>query len=40
VTLIEWAEKAEPYLPPETLTVSIRIIDETKRELSFSREPW
>lgn len=40
VTLIEWAEKAEPYLPPETLSVSMRIIDETKRELSFSREPW
>jgi len=39
VTLIEWAEKAEPYLPPETLSVSMRIVDETRREVRFSREP-
>lgn len=31
VTLIEWAEKAKPYLPPDTVTVSIEIVDETKR---------
>lgn len=38
VTLIEWAEKAEPYLPPETITVSIEIIDENRRAVSISPE--
>jgi tRNA threonylcarbamoyladenosine biosynthesis protein TsaE len=38
VTLIEWAEKAEPYLPPETVTVSIEIIDEKRRAVSISPE--
>jgi tRNA threonylcarbamoyladenosine biosynthesis protein TsaE len=38
VTLIEWAEKAEPYLPRETVTVSIEIIDEKRRAVSISPE--
>ena len=35
ITVIEWAEKAEGLLPESSLTVSIKVLDETRRRLVF-----
>lgn len=35
VTLIEWAEKIIPFLPPEYLEVNFQWLDQNTRELTF-----
>ncbi len=38
VSAVEWAERAEEILPPETLRITIEFIDETSRR--FLIEWW
>lgn len=33
VTVIEWSENISDYLPDNTITITIKILDETKREI-------
>lgn len=35
ISLIEWSERAEDYLPSRRLCVRIHTVDETSREFSF-----
>jgi tRNA threonylcarbamoyladenosine biosynthesis protein TsaE len=36
VTLIEWAEKAVDWLPPQHISVCIKVLSETQREIQLS----
>ncbi|NJO06601.1 MAG: tRNA (adenosine(37)-N6)-threonylcarbamoyltransferase complex ATPase subunit type 1 TsaE [Chloroflexaceae bacterium] len=36
ICLIEWARRAEAYLPREYLAVELRYLDETKRRMRFT----
>jgi len=36
VTLIEWAEKMMGWLPPQRLSIHIKILSESQREIQFS----
>jgi tRNA threonylcarbamoyladenosine biosynthesis protein TsaE len=38
VAVIEWAEKVKEILPAKTLTIHIRYLDETRRELVLEGE--
>jgi tRNA threonylcarbamoyladenosine biosynthesis protein TsaE len=38
VAVIEWAERALPLLPPERLTVSLKMLSEDDREITLSAE--
>lgn len=38
VSVIEWAEKVQEILPRNTLTIRIRYLDETKREIVLEGE--
>lgn len=35
ITLIEWAEKIMPFLPPEFIEVHLQWLDQDARELTF-----
>ena len=37
-TVIEWAERAEDELPPESLSVYLSVVSETGREIGFFAE--
>ena len=38
VTLVEWAERAEAMLPPDTLRIQIDVASPTKRQITFSTQ--
>lgn len=35
VAIVEWAERIEPLLPPDHLRITLAVLDDTRRELSF-----
>lgn len=35
ITIIEWAERVEKYLPPDTIRISIETVDESERLLTL-----
>jgi tRNA threonylcarbamoyladenosine biosynthesis protein TsaE len=40
VAVVEWAERIEPLLPPDHLRITLAVLDETRRQLTFdSRGP-
>lgn len=38
VTVIEWADRMSPLLPPERIDIEFKLVGDTKREISFSTE--
>jgi tRNA threonylcarbamoyladenosine biosynthesis protein TsaE len=35
VAVVEWAERIEPLLPPDHLRITLAVLDDTRRELTF-----
>jgi tRNA threonylcarbamoyladenosine biosynthesis protein TsaE len=35
VAIVEWAERIEPLLPPDHLRITLAVLDETRRQLTF-----
>jgi tRNA threonylcarbamoyladenosine biosynthesis protein TsaE len=35
VAIVEWAERIEPLLPPDYLRITLAVLDDTRRELTF-----
>ncbi len=36
VAIVEWAERIEPLLPPDHLRITLTVLDDTRRALSFA----
>jgi len=36
VAIVEWAERIEPLLPPDHLHITLAVLDDTRRALSFA----
>ncbi len=36
VAVVEWAERIEPLLPPDHLRITLAVLDDTRRQLTFA----
>ena len=36
VAVVEWAERIEPLLPPDHLRITLTVLDDTRRQLTFT----